>query len=91
MTISRREGSCTLPSECRSCKDQIVWVVWPKSGKRMPVDYKPVPTGDVVVTHQKEENRLIADKFRPIAHEGRNRYVCHFETCTKTKPPRERR
>lgn len=90
LTLARREQDCTLPSECRSCKDPIVWVEWPKTGKRMPIDALPVPDGDVVVTHRKSENKLIAEKFHPARHEkGRKRYVSHFTTCPNAKQHRD--
>lgn len=81
MTLSRRESSCVLPAECRSCKDPILWVEWP-SGKKMPVDYKPDPSGSVVLTHRKAENKLLAAKFNAQQDKGRNRYACHFDTCS---------
>lgn len=88
MSLSRTEPSCTLPTECRSCKDPIVWVVWPKSGKRMPIDALPTKDGDVVVTHRKSENKLFAEKFNPSEHKGRKRYVSHFSTCPHAKSHR---
>jgi hypothetical protein len=90
MTLSRRESACTLPSECRSCKDPILWVEW-ASGKRMPVDYKPDPSGDVVLTHRKSENKLIAQKFDSRFDAGRNRYTSHFATCPNASQHRRAR
>jgi hypothetical protein len=88
----RREESCTLPSECRSCKDPIVWVIWPRSGKRMPIDAIASKTGDIVVTHKKSENKLHAEKFDPASHPPpRKRYTSHFATCPNASEHRGQR
>jgi hypothetical protein len=73
----------TEASECRSCKRKILWVVWPRSGKKMPVDLAPAPAGTVVLTLSGGEyGELRAEKYNARAHhEGRRRYTSHFDTC----------
>lgn len=84
----RRERPATEASECRSCKALILWVEWPASGKRMPVDAGPVFDGNVVITHRKTENKLIAEKYVGTEHHGRRRFVSHFTTCPQSKEHR---
>jgi len=88
-TSSGREAKpCTDPSKCRSCHAEVLWVVWPASGKRMPVDaepdMRPLPKGgDIVLTvHGGAFGELRAEKFNTRAHDTkRNRYTSHFATC----------
>lgn len=86
--VSKGSRPVTEPSKCRSCKQDVLWVVWPKSGKRMPVDAvsdnRPPPKGgDIVLTlHGGEYGELQAEKFNPGLHGlKRNRYTSHFATC----------
>lgn len=85
----------TAPSNCRSCGAPMLWVVWPNSGKRMPVDFDPVPDGDVVLTLKKTEGVLWAAKAAALDAEalvGRRRFVSHFATCANAdehRRPRE--
>ena len=80
----------TEPSVCRKCGQDILWVVWPKSGKKMPVDAVPdmrPGVGDVVLTLVGGPNgELRAEKHNPNAHEmSRNRYTSHFSTCPQAE------
>lgn len=87
MTTANRP--CTEPGKCRSCQAAILWVKWPKSGKKMPVDKDPVPNGNVVLTLKQSLNELHAEKFNPGVHaSGRNRYVSHFTTCPQSSEHR---
>ena len=74
---------CREPSECRSCKALVLWVTWPASGKRMPVDVTPHPIGTVLVSWRARENKLLAEKYDPKRddHQNRNRFMSHFATC----------
>jgi hypothetical protein len=79
--MPKKEKSCTEPSQCRSCKADVLWVQWRRSGKRMPIDLEPDQLGTVVVSHNAAENLLIADKFDDSLHAGRRRFVSHFASC----------
>lgn len=86
-----RERPATEPSKCRSCGQDILWCVWPRSGKRMPVDAvadnrPPSKGGDIWLTlHGGERGELRAEKVDPGAAPEvlatRNRYTSHFATC----------
>jgi hypothetical protein len=77
----RRERVCTEPTKCRSCGAEILWVEWPLSGKKMPMDLAPTTEGDIVVMHRKEQNKLLAERYDADRHVNRKRYVSHFTTC----------
>ena len=59
---------------CRGCGKVIVWVVM-DSGKRMPIDPNPVPTGNIVCTNGK--GRQV-----PTPHDVEAR-LSHFATCAQ--------
>lgn len=85
---------CTLPSTCRSCSATVYWVIWPDSGKRMPVDAQPVPDGNIILTHRVAVNQLWAAqaaKLDPELLKTRKRYVSHFSTCPDSKAHRKPR
>lgn len=82
------ERDCTEPSKCRSCGQEILWGLWPTSGKKMPVDATPDMRppdrggGKVVLSLDRRANVLKLAKFDPQQHdEKRNRYTSHFATC----------
>lgn len=94
----REEKPCTEPSECRSCSAEILWVIWPRSGKRMPVDavadMRPPPKGgDIVLSLVGGEfGALEAEKFYEPKHgPKRNRYTSHFATCPNASQHRRDR
>lgn len=97
-TSSGRDAKpCTEPGECRSCSAEILWVVWPKSGKRMPVDavpdMRPPPKGGdlVLALHGGEFGALHVEKYSPQRHDSkRNRYTSHFATCPNAAEHRGR-
>lgn len=76
-----QQKDCREPSECRSCRALVLWVEWPASGKRMPIDVTPHTIGTVVVTWRSRENKLIAEQYDPALHANRNRFMSHFATC----------
>lgn len=92
-TSSGREAKpVTEPSECRSCGAEILWVIWPRSGKRMPVDaepdMRPPPKGGSIVLtlHGGPLGELLAEKYDPERHgKERHRYTSHFSTCPQSK------
>lgn len=58
-------------STCRSCGAPIVWVVMFPSGKRMPLDAKPI-SGLI----------RVEPGSPPTGHAyGEQRYLSHFATC----------
>lgn len=65
----------TQPDRCRSCGADIEWATW-SSGKAMPVDLAPDPSGKLVV---------IAGAVRVATPEDdklkRERRTSHFATC----------
>lgn len=76
----------TTPRKCRSCSQDILWVVWPKTGKKMPVDavpdMRPPPKGGkIVLAYNREADELRAEMFRPEHGPKRNRFTSHFTTC----------
>ena len=84
----RDEKPVTDPSKCRSCGAEILWVKWPTSGKRMPVDaepdWRPLPKGGDIVLMLRGGafGELLAEKFNAERHgQDRNRYTSHFATC----------
>lgn len=84
----REEKPCTDPSTCRSCHQEVLWVKWPTSGKRMPVDaepdMRPPPKGGTLVLSVVGGafGELHVAKFDPSKHDAkRNRYTSHFSTC----------
>lgn len=87
--MTRQSSPVTEPSKCRSCSQEVLWVKWPTSGKRMPVDATPDNRpashggGDIVLTLRGGEyGELLAEKYDPQKHEKqRNRFTSHFATC----------
>jgi hypothetical protein len=68
----------------------VFWVEWPASGKKMPVDVEPVFDGNVVLTHRKAENKLLAEKYVGVDHPPpRKRYISHFTTCPEADQHRK--
>ena len=88
--MTRSNRPITEPRTCDSCGGRILWVTWERSGKTMPVDATPSPSGDILLAHRQAENRLMATKLRRGEHvpESRNRYVSHFDTCPNAKQHR---
>lgn len=90
--MTRHERSCTEASECKSCRQLILWVHWKRSGKPMPVDITAGSSKDhvVVLSHSVKENKLFAEKYEQRLHEGRRRFVSHFVTCPQASQHRRR-
>lgn len=83
--MSRPVKKCTELSYCRSCNAEIYWCTT-HAGKNMPVDAKPDPSGELVVTHKPGENRLEVGKYYEPKHGPREKwkfYTSHFATCPK--------
>lgn len=78
--------------KCRSCGAEVLWVEWPNTGKRMPVDespdLRPPPKGGTIVLTLSGGpfGKLLAEKYDPSRHDARrNRYTSHFVTCPESK------
>jgi hypothetical protein len=82
--MSRLNRDPREPTTCRSCHARILWAVWADSGRRVPIDVTPVAQGNVVLALRKNAV-LVAEKFKPWEHTGRNRFVTHFSTCPDAK------
>jgi len=74
---------------CNSCKAEIRWVMTEK-GKRMPIDPKPAPNGNLQLVDQ--------GKYLPplaIVHSVRapnvEYYASHFMTCPNAAKHRKRK
>ncbi len=68
-------------SYCRSCWAPVLWCKT-LSGKRMPVDAKPVADGDLGISNTGVTGRNV--------HNGPNRYTSHFSTCPNASSHRKR-
>lgn len=86
--MTRYAKPVTEPSKCRSCEADVLWVEWPSSGKKMPVDavadQRPPPKGGTIVLTLSggQFGKLLAEKYDPAKHDAkRNRYTSHFSTC----------
>jgi len=65
-------------SECRSCGAPVYWAVT-NTGRRMPVDSRPHPDGNLLLVEEKGELRVYVR-----ANDG-PRYRPHFATCPHSK------
>ncbi len=76
---------CRAPAKCRECGELVLWVRWPKSGKKMPINAapKPPPCGKVLVNYKSQMNELLAEMTKAFAPPpGRKLYESHWATCT---------
>lgn len=69
---------------CRSCGKPVEWVNT-ETGKKMPLDEKPDPSGNIIlkngVAHVLKKDELPPPKS--------NRYFSHFSTCPNAKSHRK--
>jgi hypothetical protein len=64
--------------QCRSCKADVIWVTT-EHGKHMPVDAKPVPGGDFVVTLMFGGPRA---RYKQTDDDpAKSYFTSHFATC----------
>jgi hypothetical protein len=90
---------CRQSSKCRDCGELVLWVRWPKSGKKMPINAQPKqpPCGRILITYRPQSNELIAEMIKPgtTPPPGRKLFESHWATCAgglatqirKNKPP----
>jgi hypothetical protein len=72
----KKRGAVLRISECRSCKEPIVWCTTERN-KNMPVDAEPTHDGTFVLEDQDSEKPRAL--YRPDA-KG-EKYASHFSTC----------
>jgi hypothetical protein len=89
----RRERDCREPTKCRDCGKAILWVLWPQSGKKMPINAEPrSPTfGQVLVSYSPSTNQLLAQVAKYGDPRERKLYESHFATCTGKRATEMRR
>lgn len=89
---------------CRTCKAPIFWAVTP-SGKQMPIDVTPSPSGTLVLRTQAGDDGvevldepMLALDYRAVAElaiagipapEAEPRFVSHFATCAQAAQHRK--
>lgn len=66
-------------SECRSCGAKIFWVRMAPSGGLAPIDEKPSPDGNVVLTSINPPKARVIHKSE--ADPPKVRYLNHFASC----------
>lgn len=76
-------------STCRSCNAPIYWAKWPETGKNVPIDAAPSPTGNLAVS--KPPTGLVVAHWRPDLHASHPRRTSHFATCPNAAEHRKPR
>lgn len=71
---------------CRSCRAIIFWTKW-ASGKKMPVDYKPVPDGNLVI--RRLPSCILVQFWKEEYGDALPRYTSHFATCPDAQQHRK--
>jgi len=82
-----------IPSECNTCGAPMYWART-RDGKAIPIDVKPTPKGNILLTYNQSRDDLNAKVYAPNnTHNippGRNRYTSHFATCPDADKHRRR-
>lgn len=75
-------------SKCRSCGAEMMWARAENSGKRIPLDAEPTPTGNVILCGYGED---VVCRYlkKDEPHDG-NRYTSHFASCPQAQQWRKR-
>lgn len=87
-------GMLAPVQQCRSCRAPIVWSVTKHAGKRLPLNPKPSPMGNVRVELNSSvlyAELVLAAYREALLAEGQPLYVSHFATCPNAKNWRNRR
>lgn len=75
-------------ANCQACGAEIFFVKSEHSERRIPLDAKPRPDGNVVLLPGSRARYLRKDA--PPAENGSKRYVSHFATCPEAAKFRKR-
>lgn len=80
-------------TECRSCGAPIVWARSVTTGRALPVDADPTPTGNLRLTpgHDGRPRAEVTGPPSLLDTEDGDRYVSHFATCPNADDHRTRR
>lgn len=78
-----------MSAQCRSCRADITWAVTERD-KRIPVDAKPTPDGNLVLLGGGRGGAPMAVAFDPARHAGKQRFQSHWASCPNPKPFRRR-
>lgn len=73
-----------MSARCRSCKAPIWWVVHEATGKRMPLDLKSDPRGNIIITGEPDPGGTEDITYRVATPDDAgvsDRYISHFATC----------
>lgn len=71
---------------CKSCQAKIIWATFLGRGTPIPIDFDPVPNGNLVIKAGQ------AETFTPLFHGPEVlRYRSHFATCKHAERHRRRR
>ena len=78
-------------TKCSSCPAIVIWAETEK-GKRMPVDAKPVPNGNIYLVHRGQRKAPLAvhAKFDRIDGQKIPKYRAHFASCPNASRHRRR-
>ena len=74
-------------AQCTACNASITWV-FTEAGKRMPIDSRPVPDGNVIYDGSGSDRVRVLKKDEET--EGQ-RFKSHFATCSSSKRFRKTR
>lgn len=64
-------------TNCKACGKQIYWCVYPKTGKRAPIDTEVDPKGNIIVSSNGTYRFKTADDV------GEQLHLNHFVTCSQ--------
>lgn len=78
------EWDRTNAPRCRSCGAVLIWAVT-DSGRRMPLDFDPVPNGNLVLSRDRDSPRAIVLSPGQQPHVSVPRYISHFSSCPHAK------
>lgn len=79
-----------MSSRCGSCDAQILWVV-SESGKAVPLDLAPDPTGRVVIETPDDPREAAVGRVLKKGEETTEpRFTSHFATCPDAEQHRRK-
>jgi hypothetical protein len=78
-----------MSEKCRSCGASILWALTERH-KRIPIDEKPVPDGNIILLDQGNFRPMLA-LYNSDPPPDVDRYKSHFATCKQAEQWRKRR